>query len=66
MQMTLEDAKYCLSEKPNGCTGCKFNKQDEIDCRGEALKIGVRGISFLIDMQKGSQKIDDARKMQSL
>ena len=33
MEMTLDDAAYCLSDKPNGCMGCKFNKQDEIDCR---------------------------------
>lgn len=38
--MTLKDAAYCFSEKPNGCANCKFNRQDEIDCRREALRMG--------------------------
>lgn len=57
MIMTLKDAAYCLSAKPNGCRGCKFDKQDEIDCRREALKMGEDAINTLIKYQGDFRKI---------
>lgn len=57
MEMTLEDAAYCLSDKPNGCIGCKFNKQDEIDCRREALKMGEDAIKTLMKYKDDFEKI---------
>ena len=57
MEMTLDDAAYCLSDKPNGCMGCKFNKQDEIDCRREALKMGEDAINTLIEYKDDFKKI---------
>lgn len=57
MVMTLKDAAYCLSDKPNGCAGCKFEKQSEIDCRGEALKMGEEAINTLIKYQGDFRKM---------
>lgn len=48
MKMTLEEAKYCLSNKPNGCFECKYEKQGEFDCRGSALEIGEAAINYLM------------------
>lgn len=57
MFMTLKDAAYCLSEKPNGCANCKFDKQAEIDCRREALKMGEDAVNTLIKYQNDFRKI---------
>ncbi len=57
MFMTLKDASYCLSEKPNGCANCKFNRQDEIDCRREALRMGEYALNTLIKYQDDFKKI---------
>lgn len=48
MKMTLEEAKYCLSKKSNGCKDCKYEKQGEFDCRGAALDIGESAINYLL------------------
>ena len=45
MKMTLEDAKNCFT-KP--CNGCKFNEQDEIDCRQEAFSIAESAINYIL------------------
>lgn len=57
MVMTLKDAAYCLSEKSNGCMNCRFNKQEELDCRREALKMGEEAINTLIKYQGEFKKI---------
>lgn len=57
MIMTMADAAYCLSEKSNGCTGCRFNKQEELDCRGEALRMGEKAINTIIKYDKDFKRI---------
>lgn len=52
MKMTLEEAKYCLSESGRGCLTCKFQSQTEIDCRGTAVEIGAAAINYLLVGQK--------------
>ena len=57
MEFTLKDAAYCLSEKPNGCAGCRFDRQSEIDCRGEALRMGEKAINTILKYDKDFKKI---------
>lgn len=57
MIMTLKDAAYCLSDKPNGCANCRFEKQGEIDCRRDALKMGEDAINTLIKYQSDFKRI---------
>ena len=61
MKMTLEDAKVCLDRKHN-CKDCKFNDQDEFDCRGAALEIGVSAINFLMVGQKLAKEAEEKNR----
>lgn len=61
MKMTLEEAKVCLDRKHN-CKNCKFNDQDEFDCRGAALEIGVSAINFLMVGQKLAKEAEEKER----
>ena len=52
MEMSLYDVEYCLSEKSDGCYGCKYEKQGEIDCRGIALKTGAYAVRKLREQKE--------------
>ena len=57
MNMSLEDAKRCLSSE--GCHGCKYNDQPEIDCRGAALEIAEAAINYMMIGKKLSHEIEE-------
>ena len=63
MKMTLKDVQYCLTPNLNACNGCKFNKQDEIDCRGTALTIGAMAVQH---MMVGQKLLEEAEKKDGL
>ena len=48
MKMTLEEAKKCLDPGLHACKNCKFNAQDEFDCRGTALSMGASALNYLM------------------
>ena len=52
MKMTLEEAKYCLDPGLHKCDICKFNSQEEFDCRGTALEIGASALNYLLIGQR--------------
>ena len=58
MKMTLEEAKQCLEPKLHACKNCKFNNQDEFDCRGTALEIGASALNYLMVGQKLSAEAE--------
>ena len=62
MKMSLEDAKYCLCPKLNGCRDCKFDKQGEFDCRGTALSMGADALNFLILGKKLSDEAEEKER----
>lgn len=57
MKMTLKDAANCLGPGFS-CDDCKFNNQDEFNCRGAALEMGVTALNFLLVEQKLSQEAE--------
>lgn len=52
MRMTLKDVYNCLNPDLHVCKDCKFNDQDEIDCRGTALKVGAMAVQYMMVGQK--------------
>lgn len=61
MEMTLEEALYCLIEdsntNPKSCDYCKFNKRSkeaevDYDCRNMAIEIGANAINYALFGEK--------------
>ena len=52
MKMTITEAKNCLDPRFHCCKDCKFNKQEEFDCRGTALEIGASALNYLLIGQR--------------
>lgn len=57
MKMTLEEAKYCISNK-GLCINCKFNKQEEFDCRAAAYEIAESCINYCLVGKKLSNELE--------
>lgn len=56
MKMTLEEAKYCISNP--GCANCRFNKQEEFDCRAAAYEIAESCINYVLVGKKLSKELE--------
>ena len=57
MKMTLEEAKDCISPNHN-CQECKFNKQEEFDCRAEAYEIAESCINYILVGKKLTSELE--------
>ena len=49
MKMTYEEAKRCIT---GPCKDCKYDNQDEFDCRGTALEMAETAINYLLVGEK--------------
>ncbi len=58
MKMTLEEAKDCISPSHN-CLECKFNKQEEFDCRAAAYEIAESAINYILVGKKLSRELEN-------
>lgn len=52
MKMSLKDVHNCLEPGLHACKTCKFNNQEEFDCRGTALKVGATAVQYMMVGQK--------------
>jgi hypothetical protein len=58
MKMTLEEAKYCIGKNGGGCRNCKFDKQEEFDCRAAAYEIAESCINYVLVGKKLSKELE--------
>jgi hypothetical protein len=58
MKMTLEEAKECISSK-HSCFNCKFDKQEEFDCRAAAYEIAESCINYCLVGKKLSKELEE-------
>ena len=58
MKMTLEEAQECISHN-HSCLECKFNKQEEFDCRAAAYEIAESCINYCLVGKKLSRELED-------
>lgn len=57
-KMSLKDVEYCVNPQKM-CKDCKYNDQDEFDCRGEALSTAAKVVEEKIK-EKEHKMIDKA------
>lgn len=63
MKMSLEDVYNCIEPGLHACKECKFNNQEEFDCRGRALSIAASAVQH---MRVGQKLIEEARNKHDL
>ena len=63
MKMTLKDVYNCIEPKLHACKDCKFNSQDEFDCRGNALSVAAVAVQY---MEVGQKLIKEAANKNDL
>ena len=63
MKMSLKDVYNCIEPGLHVCKNCKFNSQEEFDCRGRALSIAATAVQY---MQVGQKLIEEARNKHDL